>query len=606
MKKIKENYKIITSIMGLILFLLSFVFKDITFMLTLISYILISISIILNIINNFKEKNFFDENLLMFLATLGAFIIKEYHECIAVLLLYQIGEFLSDKAINKSKKSIIDLMDLKITKIHIKDKKEFKDTLKESVKINDIILVKPGEIIPLDGIIIKGDSTLDLSKLTGESVPKKVKLNDEVLSGSINIDSAIEIKVVNIYENSTINRILKLLENVSNNKGKTEKLVTKIAKVYTPALIFISALIFIIPVFVLNQNFNIWLYRALEILVISCPCALVISIPLCFFIGINKCSKNGVLVKGGAELEKISECNMACFDKTGTITKGVFNVLKIIPYYQKEEDLLYYACCGEYYSNHPIAKSIKEFYKGEIDESIISSYKEISGYGIKAKVDGKEIIIGNQKLFDKEKIKYPKVEFLGTTLLISLNNNYIGTIVIGDEIKNSALNIREKLNMKCVLVSGDHEQIVKKVATKLKFDEYHADLLPDEKVNIIKTLAKKNKIMFIGDGLNDAPVLALSYLGISMGGNGSDAAIEASDIVLMNDNVDVIKKAITISKITKQIIKQNIIFSLSVKLILIVLSLIGITNMWMAVFADVGVTLLTIANALKILKYNVK
>lgn len=593
----------IRTIIGLILFISSiFIKSNADIILIYISYILIAYNIILNMIDNIKNKNFFDENTLMFIATIGALIIGENNEAIIVVLLYQIGELLSDRAVLKSKDSIIKLMDLKIDIAHLKNDDDVK---LENIKVNDIIIVKPGEKIPLDGIVVNGESEIDTKSLTGESTPKVIKKNDEVLSGTINMTGVIEIKVTKLYNESTVYRILELIENAGERKTKTEKFITKFSKIYTPIVVILAILLTLVPV-LLGKDFNTWIYRSLTFLVISCPCALVISIPLGFFVGIGRCSKSGILVKGSNELEQLDNIDTVVFDKTGTLTKGNFNITKIIPLHKTKKELLKYAAYAEFYSNHPIALAIKKEYKEKVKEEFISDYQEISGKGIKLKVENERITVGNASLFEQENITYPKVEFIGTVILIALNNEYIGTIVISDELKENSIKIANDLRnigiKKVIMLSGDNHEIVRKVGKKLKMDETYAELLPTDKVDILTEIKKDSKVLFMGDGINDAPVLALADLGVSMGGIGSDAAIEASDIVIMNDDPYKIIEAIEISGITKKTIKQNIIFAISVKIIILILSAIGITNMWLAVFADVGVTLLAVINSLKIIK----
>lgn len=594
---------LIRTIIGLILFISTFIIKNnVNIILIYISYILMAYNIILNMVDNIKNKEFFDENTLMFIATIGALIIGQNHEAIIVVLLYQIGELLSDRAVVKTKDSIIKLMDLRTDIAHLKDGVDINP---EDIKINDIIIVKPGEKIPLDGVVVNGESEIDTKSLTGESTPKIVKKNDEVLSGSINMTGVIEIKITKLYNESTVYKILELMENASIRKTKTEKFITKFSKIYTPIVVVLAILLTLIPV-LLGQDFNIWIYRSLTFLVISCPCALVISIPLGFFVGIGRCSKNGILVKGSNELEKLDSIDVVVFDKTGTLTKGSFSITKIIPLNKTKKELLKYAAYAEFYSNHPIASAIKKEYKGKIDEKLISNYKEISGKGIKLKVENEQITVGNTSLFEQEKIIYPKVEFIGTVVLVAVNNEYIGTIVISDELKENSMKIANDLRnigiKKVVMLSGDNHKIVTKVGKKLKMDESYAELLPTDKVEILKEIKKQANVLFMGDGINDAPVLALSDLGVSMGGVGSDAAIEACDIVIMNDDPYKIIEAIEISGITKKTIKQNIIFAISIKILILILSGFGIINMWLAVFADVGVTLISVLNSLKVIR----
>lgn len=597
-----NKFNLFRVIIGIILLIISFFIKN--SILEYICYAILAIDIFIKMLKNIKSGEIFDENLLMFIATLGALIIGENHEAIIVVLLYQIGEALSDRAIDKSKEKIISLMDLRSDKIRLKDGKIINP---EEVKINDIIIVKPGEKVPVDGVVISGESEIDTKSLTGESKPYIIKKGDNILSGTINIDSILEIKVTADYQNSTSSKIIDLIENSNEKKSKSEKFITRFSKIYTPIVIVLAILLTIIPTIIFNQELNKWLYRSLVFLVVSCPCALVISVPLSFFIGVGISSKNGILIKGANELENISNIDIAVFDKTGTLTKGNFKVIKIIPQYKTKEELLKIVAYAEANSNHPIAKAIKEEYKENIDTSIISDYKEITGKGVSLTINDDKVIVGNRTLLDDNKIKYPKVDFIGTVLLVALNNEYIGTIVIGDEIKEECDDLVNKLKelkiKKVIMLSGDNGEIVKKVGRSLKMDESYAELLPVDKVELITEFKKNGKVLFVGDGINDAPVITLADIGVSMGGIGSDAALEASDIVIMNDNLNKLIDVFNISILTKKIVKQNIVFAILVKVIVLILSMLGITNMWLAIFADVGVTILTIINAFKIIKY---
>lgn len=592
-------------IIGMILFVISFFVKDdLAILFSILSYLCFAYYIFIEMLHHLKKGIIFDENVLMFIATIGALIIGEYHEAVMVILLYQIGEYLSDRAIDKSKASIMNLMDLRSDKARRLDGTEVSP---DKIKIGEIILIKPGEKIPLDGIVTKGTSRVDTSSLTGEATPRKVGINDNIMSGVINLSGVLEIKVTKLFSESTVNKILKLMEHSIEMKTETEKFITKFAQVYTPIIVLAAILLTCIPVVFFNQELVVWGYRSLIFLVVSCPCALIISVPLGYFIGIGTCSKNGVLVKGTASFEKLVSFNYALFDKTGTLTKGSFQITKIIPLYCKEKDVLEYAAYAEVHSNHPIATAIKEKYGQSIPEGSITDYEEIAGKGIKAKRGEEQIIVGNGVLFDELKIKYPKVEFMGTIVLVAVNNEYIGTLVVSDEMKeNSKIIANDLRNMgikKVIMLSGDRSEIVKKVGQILQMDESYAELLPQDKVALVERFKETGTTLFMGDGINDAPVLALSDIGVSMGGLGSDAAIEASDIVIMNDDPYKIIHAIKVSKFTKYIVKENIFFALLMKFLVLGFSLFGAINMWVAIFADVGVTLLAVLNALRIIKH---
>lgn len=597
MKKIN----IIRIILGIVLLVLNFLIKF--KLIGYVCYILLAWDIILNTFKNLKKGEIFDENFLMLVATFGALLIGDINEAIIVVLLYQIGESLSDRAVDKSKDKIIELMDLRSEKIRLKNGKLIQP---EEIKIDDVITVNPGEKIPVDGIVIKGPGELDTKSLTGESMPITVGVDSKVLSGSINMNTTLDIKVTTSYFESTSSKIIDLIENANEKKSRTEKFITRFSKIYTPIVVGLALLLTLIPVVFLGKELDVWLYRSLVFLVVSCPCALVISVPLGFFVGIGAASKKGILFKGASELENVSSIDTVVFDKTGTLTKGNFKVTKVIPEYITKEELLKYVAYAESNSNHPIASAIKEVYTDEIDKDLISNYKEISGKGISLQIDGEEILVGNRSLLDEYKIKYPKIEFIGTVVLIAKNNEYVGTIVIGDEIKEGVdklvINLKENGIKKVIMLSGDNAEIVKKVGRNLKMDESYAELLPADKVELVSEFKKNSKVLFIGDGINDAPVITLADIGVSMGGIGSDATLEASDIVIMNDNPSKLIDAIKISEITKKIVKQNIAFAIAVKIIILLLSMFGITNMWLAIFADVGVTLLTVLNSLRIFK----
>lgn len=588
----EELYKIFIST---ILFIIAIIFKiNILF---IFAYIIISYELFIEAI---KEKELFNEATLMIIATIGAIFINEYQEAVIVMILFQLGEYLSDLAVNNSKKSIIELMDLRSDIVTLEDNTQIDI---DDCKIGTKFVVKPGEKIPLDGIVIEGSSTLDTKSLTGESKPLIVKKNSEVLSGSINLDSILIIKSTKTSKTSTAARIIDIIENSNENKTKTEKFITRFSKVYTPIVCVLAILLVLIPT-LLGEDFNTWLYRSLNFLVISCPCALVISIPLGFFCGIGRASHEGILIKGSNELEHLSSIKALVFDKTGTITHGNFDVDLICNKGIKKEELLEIAAYAEYYSNHPIAKSILKKYNKKIDKKRISDYIEVSGKGIKVKIDNNLYLVGNEKLLKNIDIDIHNDE-IGTTVYIAREQTYLGHIVITDTIKKEAYKLvdnLEKLNInKVIMLSGDNIDIVSKVGKEIKIKEYYGNLLPQDKVDKINEIKKDFTTAFVGDGINDAPVIKLSDIGIAMGGIGSDATIEASDIVLLKDDLNNIPKAIKISKLTKRIIKFNIIFAITFKIFILLLAAIGYTSIWLSVLSDVGVTILSILNSLRIL-----
>ena len=588
----EELYKIFIST---ILFIIAIIFKiNILF---IFAYIIISYELFIEAI---KEKELFNEATLMIIATIGAIFINEYQEAVIVMILFQLGEYLSDLAVNNSKKSIIELMDLRSDIVTLEDNTQIDI---DDCKIGTKFVVKPGEKIPLDGIVIEGSSTLDTKSLTGESKPLIVKKNSEVLSGSINLDSILIIKSTKTSKTSTAARIIDIIENSNENKTKTEKFITRFSKVYTPIVCVLAILLVIIPT-LLGEDFSTWLYRSLNFLVISCPCALVISIPLGFFCGIGRASHEGILIKGSNELDHLSSIKALVFDKTGTITHGNFDVDLICNKGIKKEELLEIAAYAEYYSNHPIAKSILKKYNKRIDKKRISDYKEVSGKGIKVKIDNNLYLVGNEKLLKNIDIDIHNDE-IGTTVYIAREQTYLGHIVITDTIKKEAYKLvdnLEKLNInKVIMLSGDNIDIVSKVGKEIKIKEYYGNLLPQDKVDKINEIKKDFTTAFVGDGINDAPVIKLSDIGIAMGGIGSDATIEASDIVLLKDDLNNIPKAIKISKLTKRIIKFNIIFAITFKIFILLLAAIGYTSIWLSVLSDVGVTILSILNSLRIL-----
>ena len=574
------------------------------------AYLIVGLEIIIKAIKNIFKGEVFDEHFLMAVATIGAFAIGEFPEAVAVMLFYQIGELFQDYAVDKSKESITNLMDIRPDVAVVKRNGKLETLKPETVKIGEEIVVKPGEKIPLDGTIIDGSSMLDTSALTGESVPRSAKIGEKVLSGCINQSGVLTIKVEKEFGESTVSKILDLVENASNKKSKSENFITKFAKIYTPTVVGIAILLAIIPPFLLKWgSFSEWLERALTFLVVSCPCALVISIPLGFFGGIGGASRKGVLIKGSNYLELLSKTDIFVFDKTGTLTEGVFEVQKINPVDISEEELLKIAAYAESYSNHPISASIKKAYQKEINQEIIEKTEEISGKGIISQIENKTVVIGNNKIMQEKGIEYKECNDIGTILYVAVNNKFEGSIVIADKIKEDAKQTIQGLKRnnvsKTVMLTGDKKEIAEKVAKQIEIGEVYTDLLPDQKVEKVEELMKqkteKGKLAFVGDGINDAPVLAISDIGIAMGGLGSDAAIEAADIVIMNDKPSKILEAIKISNKTMRIVKQNIIFAISVKILVLILGACGIATMWEAVFADVGVSFIAILNSLRAL-----
>lgn len=579
----------------------------------IISYIIVGEDVVKRAVKNIFKGQVFDENFLMSIATIGAFFIGEYPEGVAVMLFYQVGELFQSYAVGKSRKSIASLMDIRPDYANVKKGDELVKVDPDEVQIGDIIVIKAGEKIPLDGKVIEGSSMIDTSALTGESVPREVEVGSDILSGCININGVITAEVTKEFGESTVSKILDLVENASSKKSNSEQFITKFARYYTPVVVIIAVFLAIIPPLVIDgATFSDWIYRALAFLVVSCPCALVISIPLSFFGGIGGASKKGVLVKGSNYLEALAETEIVVFDKTGTLTKGVFNVQEIHPEGVSKEELLELTAHAESYSNHPISLSLKRAYSKEIDNGRISDVEEISGHGVIATVDGKKVMAGNIKLMKMMDIPYFKGELIGTIVHVAVNNKYIGYIVIADEVKeDSAQAIKElkAANIKqTVMLTGDNKSIGSKVAKELGLDKVYAELLPADKVEKLEELfsqkSKKGKLAFVGDGINDAPVLARADIGIAMGGLGSDAAIEAADVVIMTDEPSKIATTMKISKKTLKIAHQNIVFAIGIKIIVLILSAFGITTMWAAIFADVGVTIIAVLNAFRAL--NVK
>ncbi len=613
----EENNKgeIIRIVIGAIIFGIATVMKfpnSVELILYLVSYVLVGGEVVLGACRNIVRGQVFDENFLMTIATIGAFAIGEYPEGVAVMLFYQIGEMFQDMAVNRSRKSISALMDIRPDFANLKINGDIKKVEPEEVKIGDVVVVKPGEKVPLDGKVIEGNSMIDTAALTGESVPRKVGVGDSILSGVINKNGLLTIKVEKEFGDSTVSKILDLVQNASSKKAPTENFITKFARFYTPAVVFAALALAVIPPLVIEgATFSQWIYRALAFLVVSCPCALVVSIPLGFFGGIGGASKNGILVKGGNYLEALNSVEMVVFDKTGTLTKGLFKVTEIKPENNiSKEELMNLAAYAENYSNHPIAASILKAYDKEISKDKIKNYEEISGHGVKVVLDEKEVLAGNYKLMNEENIPYKQVETIGTVVHVAIDKKYAGYIVISDEVKeDSAKAIKALKNIgikKSIMLTGDNKTVGIKIAEELGLDEVHAELLPDQKVEKLEALFKeksnKGKIVFVGDGINDAPVLARADIGIAMGGVGSDAAIEAADVVIMTDEPSKIATAIKIAKKTRSIVMQNIVFALGIKLVILVLVAAGLGTMWEAVFGDVGVALIAVLNAMRAMK----
>lgn len=577
----------------------------------IVSYLIVGFDILKKALRNIIRGKVFDENFLMAVATLGAFGIGEFPEAVAVMLFYQVGELFQSYAVDKSRKSISSLMDIRPDFANLVKEDKIEKVDPDDVEIGNIIIVKPGEKVPLDGVVIEGISMIDTMALTGESVPRKVEVGNEILSGCINQNGLLKIKVAREYDESTVSKILELVENASNKKSKSENFITKFAKYYTPIVVIIAVILaFIPPIIFKDATFSDWIYRALSFLVVSCPCALVISIPLSFFGGIGGASKMGVLIKGSNYLEALANTEIVVFDKTGTLTKGVFEVQKIETEDISEDELIRISAYAENYSNHPIAQSIKKAYNKPIDEKLIDNTEELSGLGIIAQIEDKKVLVGNEKLMQKNNIKYKKCDDVGTILYVAINNEFKGFILISDKIKDDAFETIKKLKEsninQTVMLTGDRKDVADDVAKKLNMDKVFSELLPDEKVKevekLLKTKSEKGKLAFVGDGINDAPVLAISDIGIAMGGLGSDAAIEAADIVIMTDKPSEIGNAIKLSKKTMRIVYQNIIFAIFVKVAVLFLSALGLSTMWEAVFADVGVSIIAIINALRVLK----
>ncbi|MDH6366430.1 MULTISPECIES: heavy metal translocating P-type ATPase [unclassified Breznakia] len=596
-------------ILSIILFFVGVIIEKTTnihpFFIYVIPYIFAGYHVIYKSFKNIQHGEIFDEHFLMTIATLGAFVVSAYEEAVAVMVFYNIGEYFQDLAVDRTRKSITGLMDLQAEYANlVQPDKSYKQVDPKTLKINDVIAIKAGEKVPVDAIVIDGSSSLDLSALNGEVKLKDVHQNDEVLAGSLNTSGLITCKVTRVYKDSTVSKILDLVEHASNKKAPTETFITKFAKVYTPIVVGLALLLVIIPTIFVG-DFYTWLYRACTFLVISCPCALVVSVPLGFYAGIGSASRIGALVKGGNYLELLEHVDTIVMDKTGTITKGEFAVESITGAKQTLELAAY----AESYSNHPIAKSIASAYTGTIDATRLSSYQEIAGYGIVVSLDDKPLLVGNQKLMDKEQISYTANQSLGTVLYVAYNGQYVGSVVIGDQVKESSKQAIADMHTlgvtNTVMLTGDQKEIANAIGKEVGIENIHAELLPQDKVRILESyLDKENHaVAFVGDGINDAPALMRADVGISMGGVGSDVAIEASDIVLMSDDLLLIPKTMKIARKTKQIVIQNVVMALGIKTIVLILSAFGITNMWAGVFADVGVTLLAVLNAMRMLYY---
>ena len=610
MKKKKEVIIVISAILFVIALLVK-MNLTLQLILMLIAYILVGKDTVLGAIKNVEKGDFLDEKFLMTIATLGAILIGEYPEAVAVMLFYEVGELFQGYAINKSRKSIADMMDIKPEYANVIRNNKSQKVDPDEVQIGETIEIKPGERVPLDATVVKGESTLDTSALTGESVPVEVREGANILSGCININGLIIAEVTKEYFDSTVNKVLDLVENASAKKSKSERLITRFSKIYTPIVIGLAVLLAILPPIISGEyNFRLWIFRALSFLVVSCPCAFVISVPLSFFSGIGAASRAGVLIKGGNYLEALSKVDTVVFDKTGTLTKGVFNVQKVVVLDKNidEDKFISLVAAAESGSNHPISKSIQKYYNKEIDTNSINSIKEISGKGIEAIIDNRKILVGNEKL-----INIPKdisIDDIGTILYVEIDNKFAGYIVISDELKKDSKKTIKDLKdigiKKTIMLTGDLEKVSKKVGKDLDLDEVYTNLLPQDKVSkfeeIIENKKSKGNVVFVGDGINDAPVLARADVGIAMGAMGSDAAIEAADVVIMTDEPSKIVTAIKSSKKTMKIAMQNIILAFGVKAIALILSALGIADMWMAVFADTGVTILAVLNSFRALK----
>lgn len=571
-------------------------------------YIIIGHKVLIKMVQNIQRGNLFDENFLMSIATLGAFLLGEFPEAVAVMLFYQIGEYFQDKATSQSRQSIARLMDIRSDKAWRLEGGETVQVDPETVRVADHILVKPGEKVPLDGLVREGRSILDTSALTGESLPREIGVGEDITSGVINLTSPLVIEVSKTFSQSTVNKILELVENASNKKAETERMITRFSRVYTPVVVGIAFLLASLPPLLGLGEWSTWLYRALTFLVISCPCALAVSVPMSFFGGLGGASKLGVLVKGGNYLEALAKLDTVVFDKTGTITKGIFAVDTVVNAEGVEDDILYLAAHLESYSNHPIANSIRTAYGQEVDENRVSQITELPGQGMSGRVDGRQLYLGNARLMEVQGIAYPAIDSTGTVLYLAEDSHFLGYFLITDQVKETSIEALKDLQAvgikKTVLLSGDRQAVVDEFAQQFAFNDAFGDCLPQDKVSTFEEILTQSQqaVAFVGDGVNDAPVLARADVGIAMGGLGSDAAIESADVVLMDDDLGKLPQVIRLAKKTVRIAQQNMTLAIVVKLIFLVLSGLGISNMWEAIFADVGVTLLAVWNALRTLR----
>lgn len=571
-------------------------------------YIIIGHKVLIKMVQNIQRGNIFDENFLMSIATLGAFLLGEFPEAVAVMLFYQIGEYFQDKATSQSRQSIARLMDIRSDKAWRLEGGETVQVDPETVRVADHILVKPGEKVPLDGLVRKGRSILDTSALTGESLPREIGVGEDITSGVINLTSPLVIEVSKTFSQSTVNKILELVENASNKKAETERMITRFSRVYTPVVVGIAFLLASLPPLLGLGEWSTWLYRALTFLVISCPCALAVSVPMSFFGGLGGASKLGVLVKGGNYLEALAKLDTVVFDKTGTITKGIFAVDTVVNAEGVEDDILYLAAHLESYSNHPIANSIRTAYGQEVDENRVSQITELPGQGMSGRIDGRQLYLGNARLMEVQGIAYPAIDSTGTVLYLAEDSHFLGYFLITDQVKETSIEALKDLQAvgikKTVLLSGDRQAVVDEFAQQFAFNDAFGDCLPQDKVSTFEEILTQSQqaVAFVGDGVNDAPVLARADVGIAMGGLGSDAAIESADVVLMDDDLGKLPQVIRLAKKTVRIARQNMTLAIVVKLIFLVLSGLGISNMWEAIFADVGVTLLAVWNALRTLR----
>ena len=571
-------------------------------------YIIIGHKVLIKMVQNIQRGNLFDENFLMSIATLGAFLLGEFPEAVAVMLFYQIGEYFQDKATSQSRQSIARLMDIRSDKAWRLEGGETVQVDPETVRVADHILVKPGEKVPLDGLVREGRSILDTSALTGESLPREIGVGEDITSGVINLTSPLVIEVSKTFSQSTVNKILELVENASNKKAETERMITRFSRVYTPVVVGIAFLLASLPPLLGLGEWSTWLYRALTFLVISCPCALAVSVPMSFFGGLGGASKLGVLVKGGNYLEALAKLDTVVFDKTGTITKGIFAVDTVVNAEGVEDDILYLAAHLESYSNHPIANSIRTAYGQEVDENRVSQITELPGQGMSGRVDGRQLYLGNARLMEVQGIAYPAIDSTGTVLYLAEDSHFLGYFLITDQVKETSIEALKDLQAvgikKTVLLSGDRQAVVDEFAQQFAFNDAFGDCLPQDKVSTFEEILTQSQqaVAFVGDGVNDAPVLARADVGIAMGGLGSDAAIESADVVLMDDDLGKLPQVIRLAKKTVRIARQNMTLAIVVKLIFLVLSGLGISNMWEAIFADVGVTLLAVWNALRVLR----